>query len=93
MRSCGSLVAESHAGAVLAAARLSRGPARRAWLLALASAAGAAICGCSLRDRSDYNPYAPPGGDPPLLQRAEAALDVAADTLDELDALMERAVY
>ncbi len=93
MRSRGSLVAESHAGAVLAATCLSRGRARRTWLLALAVVAGAAICGCSLRDRPDYNPYAPPGGDPPLLQRAEATLDVADDTLDDLDTLMERAVY
>lgn len=93
MPSCGSQVAESHAGAVLAATGPSRGPARRAWLLALAVAAAAAICGCSLRDRPDYNPYAPPGGDPPLLQRAEAALDIADETLDDLDALMERAVY
>lgn len=93
MRICGLRAVESHARAVLAATCLSRGPARRAWLLALASAAGAAICGCSLRDRPDYNPYAPPGGDPPLLQRAEAALDVADDALDDLDVLMERAVY
>lgn len=93
MQSRGSLVAQSHAGAVLAATRLSRGLARRMWLLALAVAVAAAICGCSLRDRPDYNPYAPPGGDPPLLQRAEAALDVADDTLGDLDALMERAVY
>jgi len=28
-----------------------------------------------------------------LLQRAEATLDVADDTLDDLDTLMERAVY
>jgi hypothetical protein len=93
MSNHGSPVAESQAGAVLAATGPSRRPARRIWLLALAAAAGAAICGCSLRDRPDYNPYAPPGGDPPLLQRAEAAVDVADDTLDDLDVLMERAVY
>ena len=46
-----------------------------------------------VKENAPHNPYAPPGGDPPLLQRAEAAVDVADDTLDDLDALMERAVY
>jgi hypothetical protein len=93
MRGHGSPAAEPHAGAFPPATCPSWGRARRPWLLALVVMAGAAACGCSLRDRPGYNPYAPPGGDAPLLQRAEAALDVADDTLDDLDALMERAVY
>ena len=66
---------------------------RRSPAVTLPALLAGAVAGCSFRDRPGYNPYAPPGGDPPLLQRAEATLNVADDALNEPDVYLENAVY
>lgn len=52
------------------------------------------LSGCSsVRNDPHFNPYAPHGGGPTLLQRAERLLEVPAKALDNLDARIENRVY
>ena len=53
----------------------------------------AALAGCSTTGDPSFNPYAPPGGDPPLLRRADAVMDGAEGALDNLDRRLENALY
>lgn len=50
-------------------------------------------CGCSTTGDPHFNPYSPPGGDPPILQRGDAAMDGLEQALDNLDRRLENALY
>jgi hypothetical protein len=49
--------------------------------------------GCSTTGDPRFNPYSPPGGDPPILQRGDAAMDGLEQALDNLDRRLENALY
>jgi len=56
-------------------------------------AATALIGGCSVQHDPDYNPYAPPGGEPGLMEAADRATEFLSESLDNLDMRLENAVY
>jgi len=59
----------------------------------LAAAATTLAAGCAVRDDPAFHRYAPAGGDPTALQRAEAAVGSLEQALEDLDARMENALY
>lgn len=65
---------------------------RRSCAWALAALPLLAV-GCSTTADPHFNPYAAPGGDPPLLQRGDAAMDGVEQALDNLDRRLENALY
>jgi len=66
---------------------------RQALRIALAIPALLATSAGCAHDHYRYNPYAPPGGDPTLLERVEAAVDTCENALEAVDARVENAAY
>jgi hypothetical protein len=61
----------------------SRSAGRVLRLAALAAAM--ALCGCSIHDDPDYNPYAPTDGDPTFTKRVDQGAEAVSQALDNLD--------
>ena len=52
-----------------------------------------AAAGCATSGSPGYNPYARPGAEPTILERADALMDGLGNALDGLDQRIENAVY
>jgi len=66
-----------------------RGP----WIVLAAALVAGSLTGCSTRHDPNYDPYSTPGGGRPLLQEAEAGVDILGNAVDNFDRRMERTLY